>query len=292
MKSELPSQDCWDKSASAELKSPALRGTLAIMKSIIPDPAQLDELAAGLDAGWDEQPTAAVDAGWSEERASTLPSQPPHSTPLPEALDALDADWDVAAQPAAAAPSPSPARSGQPRPGGMRPSRERPNPTRAVTPLLAGPAPAVRASKQERRDAERKRRAHEAQQKSANKKQRKAERQAEAQRASELQRAAEQQALAERRARQGVARNRAKPKAQPAKHAAAAAASATIATERTVKRARREKAAPVLPALETLPAKRAARPVIEERGAKKLIVPFLIALLFAVTLGFALSRAR
>ena len=57
-------------------------------------------------------------------------------------------------------------------------------------------------------------------------------------------------------------------------------------------KSRRENPAPVLPPLETLPAKRAARPVIEERGAKKLIVPILIALLFAVTLGFALSRAR
>ncbi len=47
-----------------------------------------------------------------------------------------------------------------------------------------------------------------------------------------------------------------------------------------------------LPAPETLPTKREARVIVEERGAKKLIVPLMIALLFAVTLGFALSRAR
>jgi hypothetical protein len=146
--------------------------------------------------------------------------------------------------------------------------------------------PVVRASKQERRDAERKRRAHEAQQKAANKKQRKAERQAEAQRASEQQRAAEQQALAERRARQGVARKRAQPKADSAE-----------APKRVTKRIRRELAAPTPSSSEIASPKREvapreARVIVEERGAKKLIVPFLIALLFAITLGFALSRAH
>jgi len=247
------------------------------MKSIIPDPAQLDELAAGLDAGWDEEP------------AETLPSQPPRSSPLPEALDALDAEWDAAAKPAPVALSP--ARSAQPRPNAARPSPARPSPTRAVTPPATASSAPVRASKQERRDAERKRRAHEAQQKAANKKQRKAERQAEAQRATEQLRAAEQQALAERRARQGVARKRPQPTAESAE-----------APKRITKRVRREQASRAKPALETLPAKReatareaAAREanvVVEERGAKKLIVPILIALLFAITLGFALSRAR
>jgi cell division protein FtsN len=150
----------------------------------------------------------------------------------------------------------------------------------------------VRASKQERRDAERKRRAHEAAQKSANKKQRKAERQAEAQRVNEQQRAAEQQALAERRARQGTARKRSKPEAEQPK------ATTSAIAKRVPKRVRREQAAPARPATDNrAPAVREAAaqktPVtIEERGAKKLIVPFLIALLFAVTLGFALSRAQ
>ncbi len=234
------------------------------MKSIIPDPAQLDELADGLDAGWDDEP------------AQKLPSQPPHSSPLPEALAALDAEWEVAAKPPA--PAAAPARAGQSRPNAARPSSARPNPTRAVTPPVSGGP--VRLSKQQRRDAERKRRAHEAQQKSANKKQRKAERQAEAQRASEQLRAAEQQALAERRARQGVARKRPQPKVVNTEPAA------------TPKRVARAAAARTLPALESLPAQRVARPIVEERGAKKLIVPLLIALLFAVTLGFALSRAR
>ncbi len=97
------------------------------MKSIIPDPAQLDELAAGLDAGWDEEP------------AERLPSQSPRSSPLPDALDALDADWDVAAKPATptATAMGTLTRSGQPRPNAARPSPARPSPTRAVT--SAGP---------------------------------------------------------------------------------------------------------------------------------------------------------
>lgn len=252
------------------------------MKSIIPDAAQLDELAAGLDAGWDDEP------------AETLPSEPPHSAPLPAALDALDAEWDVAAKPAA--PVATPARSAQSRPNAARPSPARPSPTRAVTPPVTGSTPPVRVSKQERRDAERRRRAHEAQQKAANKKQRKAERQAEAQRASEQQRAAEQQALAERRARQGTARKRPKPKA------AEPQADGTEPPKRIAKRVRREQVARAQPAPEPAASKHppAAREaalqkpsvIVEERGAKKLIVPFLIAVLFAVTLGFALSRAH
>src|SRR6187549_349990 len=107
------------------------------MKSIIPDAAQLDELAAGLDAGWDEEP------------AETLPSEPPRSVPLPAALDALDADWDVAAKPTApSAPAVTPARSGQPRPSTTRPSPARPSPTRAVTPPVTSASPPLRASKQ------------------------------------------------------------------------------------------------------------------------------------------------
>src|SRR3954454_3312529 len=104
------------------------------MKSIIPDPAQLDELAAGLDAGWDDEP------------AERLPSEPPHSAPLPAALDELDAEWD--AVPKAAAPVASGPRSGQARPNAARPSPARPSPTRAITPLVTGSALPARASKQ------------------------------------------------------------------------------------------------------------------------------------------------
>jgi len=239
------------------------------MKSIIPDPDQLDQLAAGLDAGWDDEP------------AQASPSQPPHSTPLPESLDALDADWDEAARSPAAAPQP---RAAQSRPNQVRPSPTRPSPTRAVTPPKVNGAAPLRATKQERREAERKRRAHEAQQKSANKKERKAERQAAARLASEQQRAAEQAAEVERRARQKAARprvQRVKPRAE--------AEDGARAEPRNVKRTRRE---PVRAAPSVVAVKREAPPIPAERTLTKLVPIVVIALVLAVSLGFALSRAR
>ena len=249
------------------------------MKSSIPYPQQLDELAAGLDAGWDEEP------------AETSPSQPPLSTP-PAELDALDADWDVAALPAAApAPSPAPARTAaQARPNQARPSQTRPSPNRAVSaPAVVGDAP-LRASKQERREAERKRRAHEARQKASNKKERKAERQTEARKATEQLRASEQQALAERRAR--VLAPTPARKRPPATSEAAEAQNA----KRAAKRERRASAPvgprPVRSASESAPVKSQAVGV-SERASNKFLIPVLIALavVFALTLGFALSRS-
>ena len=49
---------------------------------------------------------------------------------------------------------------------------------------------------------------------------------------------------------------------------------------------------PVLPAQKAQLIKREPKPIVVERGVQKLLVPLLIALLVAVTLGFALSRAR
>ena len=235
------------------------------MKSIIPDPDQLDQLAAGLDAGWDDEPVQAS------------PSQPPHSTPLPESLDALDADWDEAARSPVAAPQP---RAAQSRPNQVRPSPTRPSPTRAVTPPKVNGAAPLRATKQERREAERKRRAHEAQQKSANKKERKAERQAAARLASEQQRATEQAAEVERRARQKAARPRVKPRVEE---------DGARVEPRNAKRARRE---PVRVAPSVVAVKREAPPIPAERTLTKLVPIVVIALVLAVSLGFALSRAR
>src|SRR3954470_588369 len=156
------------------------------MKSIIPDPAQLDELAAGLDAGWDEEP---AEAATSQPPLSA--SQPPHSAP--PSLDALDADWGASEE--------------------NEEDAGDSNPTSAQIPR--GPAP-LRGSKRERREIERQRRAHQAQQNSASKKQRKAERLALARQASEQLRLAEQQALAERQKRQAKpARKREKPAPSP-----------------------------------------------------------------------------
>src|SRR5450432_1543134 len=63
---------------------------------------QLDELAAGLDAGWDTPAPAATQAS---------SSQPPLSIPPgSEALDALDADWDTADVDSASLPGPTAAR--------------------------------------------------------------------------------------------------------------------------------------------------------------------------------------
>jgi hypothetical protein len=241
------------------------------MKSIIPDPAQLDELAAGLDAGWDD------DA--ADEPAQASPSQAPHSTPLPEALDALDADWDVAAK----AATPAAARSAQARATHPRASQARPSPNRALGVTAPAGAAPVLVSKQERREAERKRRAHEAQQRAANKKERKAERQAEARKASEHQRAAEQQALAERRARPASARQR-RPVSSEDKGAQSA--------KRAAKRERR-----AAPLEREVPSPTKAQPTVAvttKGNSPKFLVPLFVVLaaVFAVSLGFALSRMR
>lgn len=260
------------------------------MKSIIPDPEQLDELAAGLDAGWDDEPASSLRAA---ESATPITSRPPSSLPLPATLEALDADWDVAG-------SPSPARPAQ-RPNAVRPSPARPNATRAVTPALPIGAVPLRATKQERREAERKRRAHEAQQKAANKKQRKADRQAEARRASERAQAAEQELTLERRARPSKPRKRPEvlgEQQEPAQSTPRRAAA-------SAKRARRERTAndsraqgPSAPtSSKPVPQNRAGTQprrtvVVEERGAKKLLIPLLLAIVFALTFYFALSRTR
>lgn len=234
------------------------------MKSIIPDPAQLDELAAGLDAGWDEEPARA-----STSHPPLSPSQAPQSQP--PSLDALDADWGDSDEPGV---SPAERAAGQP-------SR--------------GPAP-LRVSKRERREIERQRRAHQAQQNSASKKQRKAERLAAARQASELQRAAEQKALAERQQRQPKpARKRPKPSETTSTKGVVEGAAGAATAKRVAKRTRREPAPaprPVTPAQKAPITKSEPKPVVTERGFQKLIVPLLIALLVAVTLGFALSRAR
>jgi len=237
------------------------------MKSIIPDPHQLDELAAGLDAGWDEEP------------AQASPSQPPHSAPLPAALEALDDEWDVAAAPA---PERAAGRSSS-----ARSNQARPLPARAGASAGANGAVPLRISKQERRETERKRRAQQALQKSVTKKERKAERQAEARLASEQLRLAEQQAIAERRARQGAGRQR-----KPAKPEPAGEAQAPV---RKSKRAQREQTTNAQPAQAALATKRKAPPLpapVVERAASKLLPLVAIAIVFTLCAWFALSRAR
>jgi hypothetical protein len=231
------------------------------MKSIIPDPAQLDELAAGLDAGWDEEPqqASASQPPVSASQPPQSPSQPPQS--LPPSLDALDADW-----------------------GDSEDEDSGPGSTDAEGSPERGSAP-LRPSKRERREVERKRRAHQAQQNTASKKQRKAERLAAARQTSERQRAAEQQALAERQKRQSKALRK-----RPAKSEANETAAAP--PKRVVKRTRREEPRAAAEPKQSLPVKSEPRPVVVESGLKKLIVPLMLAILIAVTLGFALSRAR
>ena len=242
------------------------------MKAPQPDLEQtLDELADGLDAGWDVPESAPV-------------SLTPHSAPLPAALDELDADWD-APVPAAAA------RSAQARPSAARPSQARPNPTRAVTQPAAPGSTPLHASKKDRREAERKRRAHEASQKAAQKRQRKAERRAEAVRVAEQARLAEAKASAERQAREGD-----NPSSSPKRAKVKAPKTESERSgnpKRVPKRVRHEhtrNARSIPDADEPQPKPAPIEP--SERGAKKLILPLLIALLVAVTLGFALSRAR
>lgn len=254
------------------------------MKSTIPDPDRLDELAAGLDAGWDDEPAAVSPSSAPSE---TRASQPPHSSPLPEALEALDADWDVAGT------AVSPARSQQQRASQTRPSQARPSPTRAVTPApRMGQAP-VRVSKQDLRDAERKRRAHEAQQRTANKQSRKAERLAEARRQSEQLRAKEQLRSEERALRPSKTRTpRDKPKAPPARAAEVQTAPRANEGKRRARREGSRVQAPVTQAARQTASAKTVQPLEQERGATKLIIPFLLALVFALTFYFALSRAR
>jgi hypothetical protein len=225
---------------------------------------ELDELAAGLDAGWDTPAPA---------QTRTSSSQPPLSIPPSgEALDALDADWDTDSSDSSPAPAATRTR------GASRPRR--PNAQAAVRPsqVRSGVAP-LSISKQERRDAERKRVAHQAKQKSSAKQQRKAERQEEARRASELRRA-EQHAQAERRAAESA-------KVKPAK---ASRAPSEPSPKRIAKQTRRAQGTESeLPAPRTL---RAASPVVvHEGGVKKLIPLVVIAVVVAATLCFALLRS-
>ncbi|HTA89333.1 MAG TPA: hypothetical protein VK745_07155 [Polyangiaceae bacterium] len=248
------------------------------MKSPLPDSERLDQLADGLDAGWDTEADPPV-------------SLNPHSAPLPAALAELDAEWDVAVPAKSPAPAPAQPRPAQARPSAVRPSPARPSQTRAITqPLPAGASP-VHASKRERRDAERKRRAHEAEQKSASKKQRKAARREEARLASERTRLAEERAQSERRAREEA--NLAGKRAQ-APTSKKADGERQKSPKRVPKRVRHEHVRSARSsATDEVVEKSKPAPVVPlERGAKKLIVPLLIAILVAVTLGFALSRAR
>jgi hypothetical protein len=249
------------------------------MKSPHPELEQkLDELADGLDAGWDMPDDAPL-------------SLTPHSAPLPAALDELDADWDVPAPAKSPALSPTlpQARVAQARASAVRPSQARPDPTRAITPPVPPGAAPTHPTKRERREAERKRRAHEAQQKSATKKQRKAARREQARLASEQSRLAEEQASAERRSREaGTSTKRAQ-----APSGKAADGERSKSPKRVPKRVRHEHTRSTRGAVAESVEKSKPAPVIPvERGAKKLILPLLIAILVAVTLGFALSRAR
>ena len=219
---------------------------------------QLDELAAGLDAGWDTPEPAPTQAS----------SSPPLSIPPSGELDALDADWDSSSPDSSPAPAATRAR------GASRPRR--PNAQAAVRPSQTRPGVApLSISKQERRDAERKRVAHQAKQKSSAKQQRKAERQEEARRASELRRA-EQQAQAERQASQSA-------KQKPAK---AAREVREPSPKRIAKQARRAQAS------ESESPSRAASPVVvHESTVKKLLPLVVIAVVVAATLCFALLRS-
>jgi hypothetical protein len=234
------------------------------MKPNNPEHAQqLDELAAGLDAGWDTPEPAPTQAS---------SSQPPLSIPPSGELDALDADWDTGDSDSSPAPIATRAR------GASRPRR--PNSQAAVRPSQVRPGVApLSISKQERRDAERKRVAHQAKQKSSAKQQRKAERQEEARRASELRRA-EQQAQAERQASQSA-------KSKPAK---ASREVREPSPKRIAKQARRAQSSESeSPAELTL---RAASPVVvHESTVKKLLPLVVIAVVVAATLCFALLRS-
>jgi hypothetical protein len=227
----------------------------------------LDDLAAGLDAGWDTP---------APVEAQASPSQAPLSTPPGEALDALDADWDLADSASASLPSGTPSRAKRrgrkPRPSAAQPVQLRP-----------GAAP-LRVTKQERREAERKRLAHQAQQKSANKQQRKAERQEEARRASE-QRRAQQLAQVERQA------SLSPPRAKAVKRAEEPSAPSP---KRVAKQARREQSprpAPSSAPAKSSPVKSVFPVMAAESGVKKLLPLVAIAIVVGGTLCFALLRA-
>jgi hypothetical protein len=230
------------------------------MKSNNPEhDRQLDELAAGLDAGWDTPAPAQTQAS---------PSQPPLS--IPPSSEALDADWDVDSSDSAPAPVAAKPPAGRKRPNATRPSQQHATQTRpSVAPL--------KVTKQERREAERKRQAHQAQQRSAAKLQRKTERQEEARRASE-ERRAEQQAQA--------ARQSSSPKRAKASNGSGAPTASS--PKRVAKQARKQNAR-LTPS--EVPAKVAA-PVVLDRGAKKLIPIVAIAVVVGATLCFALLRAH
>lgn len=216
-------------------------------------PEQLDELAAGLDAGWD-----------TPEPATASASQPPLSTP--PSVDALDGDWEAGEAEAAAAPIVTRVRAKRPRPS----VNQEPAAARGAAPL--------RVTKQERREAERQRLAHQAKQKSASKQQRKAARQEEARRAHE-QRLAEQQAQAERRA--AAQANRPKPAAKRVEEPS---------PRRVAKQARRQQAAHV-PEAELAAVKSAPPAARNERSATTFVIIVALALAFGASLWFALSRS-
>lgn len=215
-------------------------------------PEQLDELAAGLDAGWDTP---------VPEAAS--PSQAPLSTPV--RADDLDSDWETDDTEAATAPIATRVRA------------KRPRPSVTQEPALRPGAAPLRVSKQERREAERKRLLHQAKQKSVSKQQRKAARQEEARRAHE-QRRAEQQLQAERRA--AAEAKRPKPVAKRAEEPS---------PRRSAKRARREQAVSA-PQADLASVKSAALPVRKERSSTTFIIIVALALAFGACLWFALSR--
>ncbi len=234
------------------------------------NPELLDQLAAGLDAGWDTPSTTEaepIEGAPSQGRLSVAPSE------NAQALDAVDADWDVVGQSQ---------HSGKPDARPAEPSLER-----------FGAAPA-RVSKQDRRDAERKRQAHQAQRRAANKQERKLERQEEARRASEQLRA-QQRAEAEQRASRAAAAASAK---------AVEARAPASNPKRLAKQARRQPLASAPRSASVTPGGASVTPgsapvtpgrpaaVVLDRGAKKLIPLLAIALAVGVSLGFALLRAH
>ncbi len=242
-----------DKTAISTLSSAGRTPSNPITPMPLKNSELLDELAAGLDAGWDTPfPTeaAAIEGPPSRGRLSVAPSE------NPEALEAVDADWDAVSQPE---------QDGKSR-------------ARAQPPARPGSGP-LRLSKRERREAERKRQAHQAQRKAANKQQRKADRQVEARRASDLLRA-------QRRAEAEVRASRAAPPV--------AKAPKVRATEPKPKRAAKPASAQLSPnpPRAVAQSKAAPAPVVLDRGAKKLIPLIAIALAVGVSLGFALIRAH
>jgi len=238
---------------------------------------KLEELAAGLDAGWDEleqstePPTAEPPAAEPASASQPAPaSVAPHSAAPNAALDDIDAEWDAPER-----NERRPAQRSKERVKNVRPPQTQPQSARSTL--------AVHVSKRERREQERLRRAHEAQQRSARKQERKAARREDAAKASEVARREQERAQAERRERaaleqekreRAAAERTKKVKSPDPKRVHREHARAAAATELT-----RTKAKPVT----------VAPP---ESTWKKLIIPFFIALLVGGTLCFALMRAR